>query len=87
MPSGFNTTLRLTHVKEKLQFIQVENAALKKQLAKTEEELAVLRDKLGQVPRVFLRRAIFAGGVRLRRARLQVPSKPARNDFAPLSCR
>nr|AXJ14414.1 PCDUF4201 [Euglena gracilis] len=41
----------LTHVKEKLQFIQVENAALKKQLAKTEEELAVLRDKLGQMKR------------------------------------
>jgi hypothetical protein len=41
----------LTHVKEKLQFIQGENAGLKKQLSKTEEELAEHRDKLGQVKR------------------------------------
>lgn len=41
----------LTHVKEKLQFIQGENIALKKQLSKTEEELATLRDKLGQMKR------------------------------------
>mmetsp|Transcript_148178 Transcript_148178/g.258995 ORF Transcript_148178/g.258995 Transcript_148178/m.258995 type:complete len:371 (-) Transcript_148178:861-1973(-) len=41
----------LTHVKEKLQFIQGENAALKKQLQKTEEELAEHRDGLGHVKR------------------------------------
>ena len=41
----------MTHVKEKLQFIQGENAGLKKQLSKTEEELAEHRDKLGQVKR------------------------------------
>eukprot|EP00906_Rhabdomonas_costata_P024231 RCo034866 len=41
----------LTHVKEKLQFIQGENQALRKQLAKLEEELAEHRDRLTQVKR------------------------------------
>lgn len=41
----------LTHVKEKLQFIQGENTGLKKQLSKTEEDLAEHRDQLGQVKR------------------------------------
>eukprot|EP01006_Ploeotia_vitrea_P046236 TRINITY_DN67010_c0_g1_i1.p1 TRINITY_DN67010_c0_g1~~TRINITY_DN67010_c0_g1_i1.p1 ORF type:complete len:372 (-),score=65.86 TRINITY_DN67010_c0_g1_i1:139-1254(-) len=41
----------LTHVKEKLQFIQGENQGLKKQLAKLEEELAEHRDRLTQVKR------------------------------------
>eukprot|EP01012_Entosiphon_sulcatum_P002995 TRINITY_DN1078_c0_g1_i1.p1 TRINITY_DN1078_c0_g1~~TRINITY_DN1078_c0_g1_i1.p1 ORF type:complete len:364 (-),score=153.54 TRINITY_DN1078_c0_g1_i1:163-1254(-) len=41
----------LTHVKEKLQFIQGENQVLRKQLAKLEEELQEHRDSLNQVKR------------------------------------
>eukprot|EP00998_Keelungia_sp_KM082_P005399 NODE_1726_length_1237_cov_60.456757_g1711_i0.p1 GENE.NODE_1726_length_1237_cov_60.456757_g1711_i0~~NODE_1726_length_1237_cov_60.456757_g1711_i0.p1 ORF type:complete len:367 (+),score=102.63 NODE_1726_length_1237_cov_60.456757_g1711_i0:94-1194(+) len=41
----------LTHVKEKLQFIQGENQGLKKQLQRLEEELAGHRDKLTTVKR------------------------------------
>jgi hypothetical protein len=39
----------LTHVKEKLEFVKLENQQLHKQVAQVEEQLSSLRDKLAQV--------------------------------------
>lgn len=43
------STQILTHVREKLQFIEKENAALAAQLSALEAELAEKRDRLGRV--------------------------------------